>query len=319
MDLPVLRVEDWEAISNRYEHRIGQVCRQVAIRIAERIADELPPVPAILDNACGTGCVIDEFSKIIPYARYTAVDNAPWALAATKNILRKTPECWRQVVKIRQMDCESLSLASRTFDASITNFGFDNFDDPVQAVREVYRTLEDAGVAVFTVWLRMGHDPLFWEAQKRVQPKERMEENWIYERWLDGNLFADMLMEGGFKYVNLHSVQVGLWGKNQEDLEAALIRNFEQYGMREWWTTEERERLKGITTKVLNDLKDEICIWDDDGKIGVPVDALIAICRKPEPGPDGEPRRLFRTFRRFSFVDEHYLKRPENRRWSFEL
>ena len=210
--LPTLRTENWPAISQRYQYRIGHVYRQTAAVIADIIvAEDLGSLPDILDNACGTGCVTEELFARLSYARYEAVDIAPWAVIATREILRKNAELWKQVMGVWSMDSEHLEYLDRKFDAIVTNFGINNFEHPEKAVGEVW-TLKDDGVAVFTVWREQGWEPLFWEAQRRVQPKEQMSEEWVHEMWIDGQALDELLKDGGFGDIRLIEVRADLWG-----------------------------------------------------------------------------------------------------------
>lgn len=49
-------------------------------------------------------------------------------------------------------DAENLPFVDRQFDFAVSNFGFQHFSDPVQAMNEVARVLKPGGFLKFTLW-----------------------------------------------------------------------------------------------------------------------------------------------------------------------
>jgi ubiquinone/menaquinone biosynthesis C-methylase UbiE len=55
-------------------------------------------------------------------------------------------------VEFRAMDCSKLDLETGSFDAVVSNFGFQIFTDPEQAAKEAHRVLTPRGRIAVTVW-----------------------------------------------------------------------------------------------------------------------------------------------------------------------
>ena len=261
-----------------YEHRVGHTCRAVASHIPALLTG-LPSKPVLLDNACGTGAASEEIVKKLPSAQIYAADVVPPMVQAMKAIVAQKPELQESIVEVEIMDGQALRYAGHFFDAIITNFGIFFFPDPVVGVREVYRTLKSGGSAVFTLWREFGFKPVLWEAQRRIKPANPLTELPLMEPWCDGQLLKQTLQEGGFTSIEMTSVTEGMWGSGRKDLESVLLENCQAMVARNW-TDEEKLKLPAVTTQVLDDHEAEFCIKSGDRKIGVPMTAWIAVCKK---------------------------------------
>lgn len=259
-----------------YEHRVGHACRAVAGHIPALLTD-LPSKPILLDNACGTGAVSEVLAKVLPSARIYAADVVPPMVQAMKVVVAEKPELQKSVVEVEIMDGQELRYEKDFFDAIITNFGIFFFPNPTLGVKEVYRTLKSGGIAVFTLWKEFGFKPVLWEAQKRIKPVNPITELPLMEPWCDGNLLKHTLQEGGFTSIQMISVTEGMWGSGRKDLESVLLENCQAMVAKNW-TDEEKYKLPAVTTQVLDE-HEEFCIRSGD-RIGVPMTAWIAVCRK---------------------------------------
>ena len=260
-----------------YEHRVGHACRAVANKIPKLLTG-LPGSPTIHDNACGTGAVTEEIIKAIPSARIYATDKVPPMIQATKAIIAEKPELQGRVAEVELMDGESLRYADDFFDASITNFGIFFFPNPVLGAKEVHRTLKRQGIAVFTAWKEFGFKPVLWEVQERVKPVNPLTELPLMEPWCDGSLLRQTLLEGGFHEIEMTAVTVGMYGTGRPDLESVLLENF-QAMVHSNWTDEEKSKLPAVIAQVLDDEEAKFCVKSGD-KVGVPMTAWVAVCRK---------------------------------------
>ena len=70
----------------------------------------------------------------------------------------------------------------------------------------------------------------------------------------------------------------GMWGTGRKDLKSVLLENF-QAMVASNWTDEEKAKLPAVTAQVLDDHEAEFCIKSGD-KVGVPMTAWVAVCRK---------------------------------------
>lgn len=261
-----------------YEHRVGHSCRAVASHIPA-LLPPMPSTPVILDNACGTGAVTEEFLKVLPSARIHAADVTPPMVQAMQAIVAAKPELQKGVVEVEVMDGQALRYRNDFFDVSVMNFGIFFFPDPVVGVGEVYRTLKRGGTAVFTLWKEFGFKPVLWEVQRRVKPGDPLTELPLMEPWCDGTLLRQALREGGFTGgIEMTTVTEGMWGTGRKDLESVLLENFQAMVARNW-TDEEKAKLPAVTAQVLDDREGDFCVRSGD-KVGVPMTAWVAVCRK---------------------------------------
>ena len=260
-----------------YEHRVGHACRAVAEHIPSLLG-ELPPIPIVLDNACGTGAATEELLKVLPNAGVHAADAVLPMVQSMKAKIAAKPELRRRVIDVEVMDGQELRYPSHFFDVSITNFGIFFFPDPVLGAKEIFRTLKPGGYAVLTLWKDIGFKSMLWEVQRRIRPTNPITELYGMEKWFDGALLIKTLQEGGFKSVELKEVTEGIWGTGEDDFRAVLIENFEAMVVQNW-TDEEKAKLPVFTAQVLEEYGEKYCIRSGD-KIGVPMTAWMAVCRK---------------------------------------
>lgn len=260
-----------------YEHRVGHACRAVASHIPALITD-LPSHPVVLDNACGTGAVTEELLKLLPSARIYAADIMPPMVQAMRAIVAARPTLQERVVQIEVMNGQELRYENDFFDASIMNFGIFFFPDPLLGAREAYRTLKRGGTAIFSLWKEFGFKPVLWKVQETVKPVNPLTELPLMELWCDGSLLKRTLQEGGFTSIEMTSVTEGMWGTGRKDLKSVLLENF-QAMVASNWTDEEKAKLPAVTAQVLDDHEAEFCIKSGD-KVGVPMTAWVAVCRK---------------------------------------
>ena len=278
--VPSTATEDlggFASIIASYEHRIGHACRLVAGHIPPLLTG-LPSQPIILDNACGSGAATEELVKALPSARVYAVDAVPPMVQSMRAVVAANAQLRANVVEVEVMDGQALRYQADRFDASLTNFGVLFFSDPVLGVREVRRTLKPGGCAVFTVWKEFGFKAVLWEVQRRVGPADPVTELPLREAWCDGTLLRQTLQDGGFTSIEMTTVTEGMWGVGIKDLEGVLLENFEAMVARNW-TEDEKAKLAAVTAQVLEDHEADFCIKLGD-KVGVPMTAWVAICRK---------------------------------------
>jgi SAM-dependent methyltransferase len=126
----------------------------VSNSIAAQIIPHLPAITAssaIHDNGCGPGTVTEEIMATAPPAGFTiaASDINPMFLAQLKAKLAAHPN-WP--VTVSEDNAVALGFADATFTHSFSNFVFVGLPDPVQAAREILRTLKPGGTAAVSIW-----------------------------------------------------------------------------------------------------------------------------------------------------------------------
>ena len=260
-----------------YEHRIGQATRAVAGHLLPLLTT-LPPNPIILDNACGTGAVTDKVLQSIPSARIYAADAVPPMVNIMKALVEAKSEWKSKVANVAVMNGQDLQYEDNFFDASIMNFAIYFFPDPVQGIREVYRTLKPGGVGLITLWKEFGFAPILWEVQEKVKPANPLQSLPLMDVWTSGELLKKTIEQGGFKDFDMVTVEERLWGTDAKDLQDVLLENFGAMVAKNW-TDEEKSKLGAATAEVLKDNGPKFCVQHGE-KIGVPMIAWVAVCRK---------------------------------------
>ncbi|KAF1949134.1 S-adenosyl-L-methionine-dependent methyltransferase [Byssothecium circinans] len=266
------------AVIEVYEHRIGHACRAVASHLSEHLKAFPSSGGTVLDNACGTGAASEELLKKFPVAEIFAADAVPAMVQSFQAIIATKPELQMQVKEVRVEDAQTLTFADDTFDASITNFGIFFLPDPVAGAKQIYRTLKPGGTAVVTVWKTFGFKPILWEIQGRVKPANPLPELPLMEPWCDPALLEKTLKDGGFGHVECSMVREGLWGKDREDFKVVLLENLGVLTARNW-TDEERGKLPGLISEVVDVQGDKFCITDG-AKVGCVMEAWVAVATK---------------------------------------
>ena len=270
-------VAGFASIISIYEHRVGHACRAVAKHIPP-LLHGLPSSPVVHDNACGTGAVTEQLLKAIPATKIYATDAIPGMVMAMKSIVAVDPALQAAVAEVEIMNGEELTYPDDTFDASVMNFGIFFFPNSVLGAQQIHRTLKPGGIAVFTLWAAFGFKPVLWAVQEVIKPANPLEELPLMEPWCDGTLLEKTLKEGGFESVEMTTVTEGMWGEDRKDFESVLLENFSAM-VHSNWSDEEKARLPQATTQVLDEREKQFCIYDGK-KIGVPMKAWIAVCRK---------------------------------------
>lgn len=125
---------------------------------AKRVADAagIGPGQEVLDVACGTGVLAREAKRRVgPDGSVTGLDLNPGMLAVAR---RKAPE-----VTWEEGPAESLPFEDETFDAAACQFSLMFFEDPVEALSEMWRVLRPDGAMAVAVWDRLEHSPGYLE------------------------------------------------------------------------------------------------------------------------------------------------------------
>jgi SAM-dependent methyltransferase len=107
---------------------------------ASRVADiaRIQPGQRVLDVACGTGVLAREsLSRVGPSGSVTGLDLNEGMLDVAK---RKAAE-----IEWRHGAAEALPFEDNSFDVVVTQFGLMFFENPWQAIREMFRVLRPGG------------------------------------------------------------------------------------------------------------------------------------------------------------------------------
>ncbi len=141
-------------------------------------AGQAPPVPRVLDIACGTGRFLDMARRAFPGATYTGIDLSPYYVEYARQALAETSSGADDTALLCG-NAESLPFADAHFDAVSSLFLFHELPKDVRrrVVREAFRTLRPGGRLVicdaaqqgdiadaqffFDVFMSLYHEPYF--------------------------------------------------------------------------------------------------------------------------------------------------------------
>ena len=271
-------VTSFNASANTYERRVGTVTRAVTTHIIS-LLKPLPSHPVVLDNACGTGAFTGEFLKACPDAKIYAVDGSPGMIGIMQFTVQDRK--WSETVYPAVMDGQSLDFPDNNFDISITNFGIFFFPDPSKGARETHRTLKIGGVAAVTCWKHIGFQTIFYEVQKSIQPISPVSGSPL-EEWQPREKLEMTMIQAGFANVKMENREVVYWAEGLADLVGRLVENFKSI-IGPKWTEGEKSKLEKATENIIKENRETHCVegeGNDAGKVGVKMDAWIAIGRK---------------------------------------
>ena len=267
--------DSFNSSAQTYERRTGSATRSVAAHIVKLISP-IPPDSVFLDNACGTGAITSEVLTVSPDAYIHAVDNSKGMIDIVKSIFQAKDNNKRVCLEV--MDGQRLLFEDVTFDFSVTNFGIFFFPDPVEGVRQIYRTLKVGGTAVVTCWKMIGILPIFYEVQKSVKPASPILSTPVFDKWMKKETLEETLRRGGFANVNIEEKETLIRGEDSGGLVAGLVDNMT--GMvGDKWSEDEKAKMKEATEEVLDRQSDALCV-DLDGEKAVRMVAWIALGRK---------------------------------------
>jgi ubiquinone/menaquinone biosynthesis C-methylase UbiE len=113
------------------------------IKIAQKIASQLPPGSSVLDVAPGPGYLCIELARLGSYA-VSGLDISHTLV----EIAQKNAGEAGVVVDFRQGSASNMPFANDTFDFLHCRGAFKQFGQPVEALQEMYRVLKPGGLGV---------------------------------------------------------------------------------------------------------------------------------------------------------------------------
>lgn len=284
-------------LADKYEHGTGGFTREVA----RKVMSMSPPFTnnsKVLDNATGTGIVVEEIQKhisatnpnsnshiqipvIAADAAQPMIDhlNAKLKHVEANNAWPNLNLVTTHAVPAEQLDERVVPSGSITH--AYMNFGIFFCSDPVQAASHMYRSLAPGGTAVITTWHDLGNTSVH-QTHKQLYPEEPDIKMPFSEQWEDPIYVRELLVKAGFEESKIRVVQENTYMRHatlremaatKTDLFTALIK-----GLDGWKSEEAKEAF----TKRLAENLLECDSFSDEGSEGVKLKmvANIAICTK---------------------------------------
>ena len=270
-----------------YERATGGATRVTAQYLASLIS-LLPSDARILDNATGTGVVVEELINSVKdeNARktmsFTAVDVAPGMMNVLKAKAHSGGGAWN--IREDQLYAEALAaenldfLPWNYFDYSFTVFGFQSFKDPEKAAGHIYRTLKPGGTAYITAWADMGYIKAM-DMAAEAMGKEKLKLP-FGDEWSTQQHPVKLFKAAGFADVQVHQKDSIYTAKSRNDLAGRLTG----------WLSAPQLKTQGWSEKEIEDFpyemafalgtygKDELEV--DADEVRLKMVANIVVCKK---------------------------------------
>ncbi|KIW82040.1 hypothetical protein Z517_05067 [Fonsecaea pedrosoi CBS 271.37] len=276
--------EHFAKVASVYEKGTGGATRRVATHLVQ-LASPIKADAKILDNACGTGVVIDELLAGVSDAAvrnslmFTVTDAAA---PMVECLLSKIGTQWdipADHVTALTLAAEDLDgIASDSFDYSFTNFGFLFFKDAEKAAKHIYRTLKPGGRAFVTSWKDLGYMQAIEKAAVQVRPHHPPPHLPFDTAWLDSAHIKDVFEQAGFQSVDVHQQASSYASESVPALSHSLVGMMEGMLKMQGWSDSEVESLPPELERAIEGLTDALVI--EPGAAWIKMMAHVAVCVK---------------------------------------
>lgn len=281
-----------------YEKSVGGATRD----IAQKLISVSPPFTSsskILDNATGTGIMLEEIQKHISSTDSSstlklpvvAADVAPAMIDCLNAKLKQvqSTNSWPNLgpVTTHAVPAEQLD-ESIVPDNSIThaymNFGLFFCNDALQAASHIHRALSAGGTAHITSWNHIGYLAPIQQTHRELYPDGREVKMPFSEDWLHPSYNHELLVKAGFKQENVKVDQTETFMRHTSlQVSAAILTGMFTpliKGPQGW----ESEEAKTVFTKKLAEnlgaCKDFIDESAQGKGVGTRMIANVAVCTK---------------------------------------
>jgi ubiquinone/menaquinone biosynthesis C-methylase UbiE len=300
--------------SNNYDKMASNSTFSIAkIALTDPIFASFPITPSsyILDNACGTGIVTSLIKSQHPHVRILGTDLAPGMIETFK--AKATKEGWENV-ETKIVDSRNLEgVEDEVFSHVVTNFGFmpgtEDTSGPQKIAKEIWRTMDEGGVAVVTTWagllppflvirelcstsfgprMRMGSkgqadnkvERNFTDALEaaalRIRPNDKPFTWEAPEEWATGSWLMKQLEDVGFgNHVTVKRAEGRMDAGSLEELVNNLMGVKDMFYKE--YSEEEVARLQGVLKEEVKNLE----AYDErEGSVGIKMVAWVGFAWK---------------------------------------
>lgn len=278
--------QHFQNVAASYEKNAGGSTRAVAKHLVS-LASPITTNSKILDNACGTGIVIDELLASITDEAVkqsliiTAVDASPAMIDILKG---KAENVWNipsDHLSAKALTAEDLNtIPAETYDYSFTNFGFVFFKDPSKAAGHVYRTLKPGGTAYITAWANLGYMRAVESAAEAIRPGVPKPKLPFGDEWFEMGHLEKLFGEAGFKDVDV-SLRESRWSaQSVGDLAWTIGEVVGPLLKGHGWSDGEVGRLAGEMERTFEGDEEGLEFDGREGQVRLKMMANVAVCRK---------------------------------------
>lgn len=288
-------VAAFSSTANKYDKATGGATRHIA-KVLASISPPFSDDSRILDNACGTGIVLEELQRhllaISSSVKPTviATDASPAMIEALQGKLKqaKADKSWpnlQENIVAFSIPAEDLNedvVTSSSITHSYTNFGLFFCRDPAKAAKHIYRTLAPGGTAFITTWHDTGALGPVRKTEGEIQPSNKNFKLPFDQRWAEPWYVEDVLVQAGFEKDRIEITHApSSW--SGDDLPAlaqnlTLVFGTLTRGQNGWKSEDEK---KDFAEKLERNIpSDDHFITDESGRPGLKMIANIARCTK---------------------------------------
>jgi len=241
-----------------------------------RLVDRLAPRPGerVLDLGTGPGEPAMTVARGVgPTGSVTGIDLAERMVELARQVADRRGLA---NVDFRVMDCAQLEFPDATFDAAVSNFGFQIFTDPERAAREAHRVLKPSGRIAVSVW-GPGENVPFLHAimgpmLEHAEPDETGYLPTPYETGGPGEMVA-FLTEAGFHEAREERLNQTIEVRDEEAYLASILKATPIGHSLHEETPEVQE-------EVLRKTRENLRRWRTAKGLSLPAECVIVTARK---------------------------------------
>ncbi len=189
--------KEYTALATTYDKRWAAYLRD-SLRMTLDMAVELEAT-SILDVACGTGLLLESFSKRSNEPKLSGIDTVPAMLSIAKKRVG-------QQATLVEGNAEKLPFDDNAFQLVVSSNALHYFADAELALHEMRRVISPAGNLIITDWCR---DYLWMKLLNRALPWTRH----AHTRTLNMAELEQVLVHANFKMVRAKKEKIDwFWG-----------------------------------------------------------------------------------------------------------
>lgn len=136
----------WDSVAGVYDLFVNIVNRRTHVALRKIVSDLIRPGEHVLECACGTGLLTEVIAQ--KCARLTATDFAPKMLARAK----KNCAAFSNIT-FEPADITALKYPDGSFDAVVAGNVIHLLDEPMKALRELYRVCRPGGRLIIPTYM----------------------------------------------------------------------------------------------------------------------------------------------------------------------
>ncbi|KAI1325128.1 S-adenosyl-L-methionine-dependent methyltransferase [Xylariaceae sp. FL0255] len=235
---PHLPLHDYfSKLAGVYSRQTGHATLNIlADVISENVQTSSHPIgpdSVVHDAAAGPGigaaALVSRLSKEQLPKEVLVSDNVAMMVSAARESLTGSAFASTSASPLKHVECKELDAQDLTesvpdgyFTHSIINFSIFTFTRPVDAVREMYRTLRPDGLAIVTCWRLFAPKFIVHAAQRKIRPDLPLMPMPGQEFFEEGVL-QKVVEEGGFTGERITVLERSLVVSDKEDVEGLTM------------------------------------------------------------------------------------------------